>query len=86
MQNIAQDDALILPHRANPRGWNFRERPAVVERGERRATADRHDRRAAYDLPCFAVSGLAFVIGNCLADSTSTEDERGHENDSGACN
>jgi hypothetical protein len=24
--NIASDDALILPHRANPQGWNFRER------------------------------------------------------------
>jgi len=24
--SIAQDDALILPQRANPRGWNFRER------------------------------------------------------------
>jgi hypothetical protein len=26
MASIASDDALILPHRANPRGWNFRER------------------------------------------------------------
>ena len=24
--SIASDDALILPHRANPHGWNFRER------------------------------------------------------------
>jgi hypothetical protein len=24
--NIASDDALILPHRANPAGLNFRER------------------------------------------------------------
>jgi hypothetical protein len=24
--SIAQDDALILPHRANPRGWDSRER------------------------------------------------------------
>jgi hypothetical protein len=35
--NIASDDALILPHRANPAGLNFRERhpgdipPAVLE-------------------------------------------------------
>jgi hypothetical protein len=26
--NIALDDALILPHRANPTGLNFRERQA----------------------------------------------------------
>src|SRR5712691_4826223 len=26
MASIASDDALILPHRANPHGWNFRER------------------------------------------------------------
>ena len=26
MAGIASDDALILPHRANPDGWNFRER------------------------------------------------------------
>ena len=26
MASIALDDALILPHRANPHGWNFRER------------------------------------------------------------
>jgi hypothetical protein len=26
--NIAWDDALILPHCANPAGWNFRERQA----------------------------------------------------------
>ncbi|SRR6266478_641785 len=26
MASIVADDALILPHRANPRGWNFRER------------------------------------------------------------
>jgi hypothetical protein len=26
--NIALDDALILPHRANPTGLNFRERHA----------------------------------------------------------
>jgi hypothetical protein len=25
--NIGPDDALIPPHRANLRGWNFRERP-----------------------------------------------------------
>jgi hypothetical protein len=27
--SIASDDALILPHRANPRGWNFRERQVI---------------------------------------------------------
>jgi hypothetical protein len=27
--NIALDDALILPHRANPTGLNFRERQEV---------------------------------------------------------
>jgi hypothetical protein len=26
MARIAPDDALILPYRANPRGWDFRER------------------------------------------------------------
>jgi DNA-binding winged helix-turn-helix (wHTH) protein len=26
MASIAPDDALILPHRANPDGWDFRER------------------------------------------------------------
>jgi tripartite-type tricarboxylate transporter receptor subunit TctC len=33
MASIASDDALILPHRANPHGWNFRERhvPTVGE-------------------------------------------------------
>ena len=30
--NIGSDDALILPHRANPQGWNFRERPVAKER------------------------------------------------------
>jgi hypothetical protein len=28
--NIAQDDALILPHRANPAGLNFRERQVGI--------------------------------------------------------
>jgi hypothetical protein len=28
--NIASDDALILPHRANPQGWNFRERQVAI--------------------------------------------------------
>jgi hypothetical protein len=28
--NIASDDALILPHRANPAGLNFRERQALI--------------------------------------------------------
>jgi hypothetical protein len=32
--NIASDDALILPHRANPAGLNFRERQ-VKNRRER---------------------------------------------------
>jgi hypothetical protein len=26
MASIASDNALIPPHRANPRGWDFRER------------------------------------------------------------
>jgi hypothetical protein len=30
MASIASDDALILPHRANPHGWNFRERQDEV--------------------------------------------------------
>jgi hypothetical protein len=30
MASIVSDDALILPHRANPRGWNFRERQASL--------------------------------------------------------
>jgi hypothetical protein len=30
--NIASDDALILPHRANPAGWNFRERQVWMTR------------------------------------------------------
>jgi hypothetical protein len=30
--NIASDDALILPHRANPAGLNFRERQAANSR------------------------------------------------------
>jgi hypothetical protein len=29
--NIASDDALILPHRANPAGLNFRERQQVYQ-------------------------------------------------------
>jgi hypothetical protein len=31
--NIASDDALILPHRANPAGLNFRERHGLPEIG-----------------------------------------------------
>jgi hypothetical protein len=38
MASIAPDDALILPHRANPRGWNFRERQGLDGRS---ATARR---------------------------------------------
>jgi hypothetical protein len=30
MASIAQDDALILPHRANPRGWDFWERQELT--------------------------------------------------------
>jgi hypothetical protein len=33
--NIASDDALILPHRANPAGLNFRERQAVAQNQKR---------------------------------------------------
>jgi hypothetical protein len=35
--NIALDDALILPHRANPTGLNFRERQAeaIIPFGDR---------------------------------------------------
>jgi len=35
MASIAADDALILPHCANPRGWNFRERQAGGRSGTR---------------------------------------------------
>src|SRR5260221_14482921 len=34
MASIASDDALILPHRANPHGWNFRERQVNVAEGQ----------------------------------------------------
>ena len=32
--NIASDDALILPHHANPAGLNFRERQVLAEHTE----------------------------------------------------
>jgi hypothetical protein len=32
--NIASDDALILPHHANPAGLNFRERQGVERQRE----------------------------------------------------
>jgi hypothetical protein len=31
IENIASDDALILPHRANPAGLNFRERDIAIK-------------------------------------------------------
>ena len=36
--NIASDDALILPHRANPAGLNFRERQTTLRRVRMRGT------------------------------------------------
>src|SRR5262249_25946671 len=32
MASIASNDALILPHRANPSGWDFRERQLLLRR------------------------------------------------------
>jgi hypothetical protein len=37
--NIASDDALILPHRANPAGLNFRERQGRIMRASAQVTA-----------------------------------------------
>lgn len=39
MASIEADDALILPHRANPCGWNFRERQAAFFVGGDRGNA-----------------------------------------------
>jgi hypothetical protein len=35
MASIAPDDALILPHRANPHGWDFRERQVQYHENRR---------------------------------------------------
>jgi len=43
--NIASDDALILPHHANPAGLNFRERQA----GGRIATWQTRDQHQLFD-------------------------------------
>ena len=47
--NIALDDALILPHRANPAGLNFRERQGVP-------MADRTDELRATAAQCLALA------------------------------
>jgi hypothetical protein len=44
--NIASDDALILPHRANPTGLNFRERHRILVEALRRQISSRQRSRA----------------------------------------
>jgi hypothetical protein len=58
--NIASDDALILPHRANPAGLNFRER-----QGCRQA----HSRRVD---PCCAIPIASASLAVDVAEGTLT--------------